>query len=102
MLAPRASRSGHAIGVSKLENDYESRRKSDHNMCRTGSVHTPTMSEYLPITADEIVAQSVAAAEAGAAIIHLHARDPKDGRPSQDEALYMRFFRVSSRRRTRS
>ncbi len=58
----------------------------------TGSVHTPTMSEYLPITADEIVAQSVAAAEAGAAIIHLHARDPKDGRPSQDEALYMRFL----------
>ena len=46
----------------------------------TGSVHTPTMSAALPITPDEIAAQSIAAAEAGAAILHLQARDPKDGR----------------------
>ncbi|MDR3468506.1 MAG: 3-keto-5-aminohexanoate cleavage protein [Xanthobacteraceae bacterium] len=58
----------------------------------TGSLHTPSMSPYLPITPDEIVAESVAAAEAGAAIIHLHARDPKDGRPSADPDLFMQFL----------
>ena len=44
----------------------------------TGSLHTPSMSPYLPITPDEIVAESVAATQVGAAIIHLHARDPRD------------------------
>ena len=58
----------------------------------TGSLHTPSMSPYLPITPDEIVAESVAAAEAGAAIIHLHARDPRDGRPSADPDLFMQFL----------
>jgi Uncharacterized conserved protein len=58
----------------------------------TGSLHTPSMSPYLPITPDEIVAESVAAAEAGASIIHLHARDPKDGRPSADPAIFMEFL----------
>ncbi|MEB8388056.1 3-keto-5-aminohexanoate cleavage protein [Rhodobacteraceae bacterium KMM 6894] len=48
----------------------------------TGSIHTPSMSPYLPVTADQITEQSIAAAEAGAAILHLHARDPLDGRPS--------------------
>ncbi|MCZ4282571.1 3-keto-5-aminohexanoate cleavage protein [Kiloniella laminariae] len=48
----------------------------------TGSIHTPSMSPYLPITGEEIAAQSVAAAEAGAAIIHLHARNPSTGEPS--------------------
>jgi uncharacterized protein (DUF849 family) len=47
----------------------------------TGSIHTPTMSPHLPLTPAEIAEQSIGAAEAGAAIIHLHARDPKDGRP---------------------
>ena len=45
----------------------------------TGSIHTPTMSEYLPVTPEQIAADSVAAAEAGASIIHLHARDPEAG-----------------------
>ena len=54
----------------------------------TGSVHTPTMSEYLPITPAQIVDSAVEAAEAGAAILHLHAREPEDGRPSGDPALY--------------
>jgi uncharacterized protein (DUF849 family) len=49
------------------------------------------MSNYLPITPDEIVEQSVAAAEAGAAIVHLHARDPKDGRPTPDPNVYLQF-----------
>ena len=47
----------------------------------TGSIHTPTMSPHLPITPDEIAADGVAAAEAGASILHLYARDPADGRP---------------------
>jgi uncharacterized protein (DUF849 family) len=50
----------------------------------TGSVHTPTMSEYLPITPSQIVASALEAAEAGAAILHLHARDPETGKPSGD------------------
>jgi uncharacterized protein (DUF849 family) len=58
----------------------------------TGSLHTPSMSPYLPITPDEIVAESAAAARAGAAIIHLHARDPKDGRPSPSPELFMQFL----------
>jgi len=58
----------------------------------TGSIHTPTMSPHLPITPDEIAEQSVAAAEAGAAIIHLHARDPQDGRPSFDPQVFMDFL----------
>jgi len=48
----------------------------------TGSIHTPSMSPHLPVTADEITEQAIGAAEAGAAILHLHARDPADGRPS--------------------
>src|SRR6185369_10478707 len=57
----------------------------------TGSVHTPTMSPYLPLTPDEIARQSIEAAEAGAAILHLHARDPKDGRPSADPKVFDEF-----------
>jgi len=58
----------------------------------TGGVHTPTMSPHLPITPDEIAASAIEAAEAGAAIIHLHARDPETGRPKQDPELFMRFL----------
>ena len=58
----------------------------------TGSIHTPTMSPHLPITPDEIADAAVAAAEAGASILHLHARDPKDGRPSADPAVFMEFL----------
>ncbi len=54
----------------------------------TGSVHTPTMSEYLPITPSQIVESAVEAAEAGAAILHLHARDPESGKPSADPAHF--------------
>ena len=58
----------------------------------TGSIHTPTMSPYLPITAAEIADAAVGAAEAGAAIVHLHARNPVDGSPSQDPALFRDFL----------
>lgn len=58
----------------------------------TGAIHTPSMSPYLPVTADEIAAAAIAAAQAGAAILHLHARNPEDGRPSQDPALFVPFL----------
>jgi len=58
----------------------------------TGAIHTPTMSEGLPITPDEIAQQSIAAAEAGAAIIHLHARDPETGEPTPDPNVFMQFL----------
>jgi uncharacterized protein (DUF849 family) len=58
----------------------------------TGSIHTPSQSKYLPITPEQIVSESVAAARAGAAILHLHARDPRDGRPTADPAVFMEFL----------
>ena len=58
----------------------------------TGGIHTPTMTPHLPITADEITAESVAAAEAGAAVIHLHARDPETGKPDQSPEAFERFL----------
>src|SRR5689334_24189986 len=65
----------------------------------TGSIHTPTMSPYLPITPQEIAEAAVGAAQAGAAIVHLHARDPVDGRPTQDPK-YFREFAPEIRRRS--
>jgi len=58
----------------------------------TGSIHTPSMSPYLPVTPDEIAAAAIGAAQAGAAIVHLHARNPKDGSPTQDPALFKQFL----------
>lgn len=58
----------------------------------TGAIHTPSMSPYLPVTPDEIFNAAVGAAEAGAAIVHLHARNPVDGSPSQDPALFRQFL----------
>ena len=58
----------------------------------TGSIHTPSMSPHLPATPDEIAEAAIAAAEAGATVLHLHARDPEDGRPTQDPAVFMRFL----------
>ena len=58
----------------------------------TGSIHTPSMSPHLPVTAEQIIDESIGAAEAGAAILHLHARDPGNGRPSADPAHFMAFL----------
>ncbi len=58
----------------------------------TGGIHTPSMSPHLPVTADEIAAQAIEAAEAGAAILHLHARNPADGRPTQDPEVFLSFL----------
>lgn len=64
----------------------------------TGSAHVPTMSDALPVTPEQIAEQSIAAAEAGAAIIHLHARMPEDGRPTGDPDVYGRFLPVIKQR----
>jgi len=58
----------------------------------TGSIHTPTMSDYLPVTPDEIAKQSLEAAAAGAAILHLHARNPETGQPTADPDVFMQFL----------
>jgi uncharacterized protein (DUF849 family) len=58
----------------------------------TGSIHTPSMSPHLPVTADQIAAAAIGAAEAGAAILHLHARNDADGSPSPRAADFMRFL----------
>lgn len=58
----------------------------------TGSIHTPSMSPHLPVTADQIAGQAIDAARAGATVLHLHARDPGNGRPSADPAHWMGFL----------
>jgi uncharacterized protein (DUF849 family) len=58
----------------------------------TGAIHTPTMSPHLPITPEEIAEGAIGAARAGAAIVHLHARMPADGRPTQDPAVFKQFL----------
>lgn len=59
----------------------------------TGSIHTPSMSPHLPVTAQEIADAAVGAAESGAAIVHLHARNPADGRPDQSPEAFAPFLR---------
>ena len=60
----------------------------------TGSIHTPSMSPHLPVTAEEIARSALGAAEAGAAIVHLHARNPTDGRPEQSPEAFEPFLSV--------
>lgn len=67
-------------------------RKTIITCAITGAVHTPTMSDYLPVHPDSIAEQAIAAAEAGAAIIHLHARNPENGAPSVDPAHFELFL----------
>lgn len=64
----------------------------------TGSIHTPSMSPHLPVTASEIADSALAAAEAGAAIVHLHARDPNDGRPVHTPEDFEPFLKVIKQR----
>lgn len=64
----------------------------------TGSIHTPSMSPHLPVTPAEIADAALAAAEAGAAIVHLHARNPEDGRPDQSPEAFEPFLRVIKQR----
>lgn len=64
----------------------------------TGSIHTPSMSPHLPVTAEEIADAAIGAAEAGAAIVHLHARKPEDGRPDQTPEAFLKFLPVIKQR----
>ncbi|PWR20945.1 3-keto-5-aminohexanoate cleavage protein [Zavarzinia compransoris] len=64
----------------------------------TGSIHTPSMSPHLPVTAEEIAEAAIGAAEAGAAIVHLHARNPVDGRPDQSPEAFEPFLKVIKQR----
>jgi len=64
----------------------------------TGAIHTPSMSPYLPVTAEEIADAAVGAAEAGAAIVHLHARDPVTGKPDQSPEAFAPFLPVIKQR----
>ncbi|MCG6658220.1 3-keto-5-aminohexanoate cleavage protein [Halomonas campisalis] len=58
----------------------------------TGAIHTPSMSPHLPVTPEEIAEAAISAAEAGASILHLHARDPETGKPTQDPAVFEKFL----------
>ena len=60
----------------------------------TGSIHTPTMSPHLPVTPAGIAESALEATEAGAAIVHLHARNPEDGRPDQSPEAFEPFLKV--------
>ena len=71
----------------------KARRKVVITCAVTGAIHTPTMSPYLPITADEIAEAAIGAYEAGAAVVHLHARDPKNGRPDQSPEAFEPFLK---------
>jgi uncharacterized protein (DUF849 family) len=64
----------------------------------TGGIHTPTMSPHLPVTAEEIADAAIGAAEAGAAVVHLHARDPKTGKPDQSTDAFAPFLKVIKQR----
>ena len=58
----------------------------------TGAIHTPSMSPYLPVTPEDITRAALGAAEAGASVLHLHARDPETGKPTQDPAVFEQFL----------
>ncbi|MDB6002648.1 MAG: hypothetical protein JWP52_4347, partial [Rhizobacter sp.] len=73
------------------------RRKVIISCAVTGAIHTPSMSPHLPITPEQITAEAVAAAKAGAAILHLHARDPQTGKPDQTPAAFERFLSAINR-----
>jgi uncharacterized protein (DUF849 family) len=68
------------------------RRKVIITCAVTGAIHTPTMSPHLPVTPEQIAESAIGAANAGAAIVHLHARDPRDGRPTQNPDLFRQFL----------
>ena len=78
--------------------DRKAPRKVIITCAVTGSIHTPSMSPHLPVTPEEIIDAAVGAAEAGAAIIHLHARDPQTGAPDQSPEAFGRFLPVIKQR----
>src|SRR5205823_9078542 len=84
--------------VSGGQNEMAKSQKVIITCAVTGSIHTPSMSPHIPITASEIADAAIGAAEAGAAVVHLHARDPKDGRPDQSPEAFSPFLQVIKQR----
>lgn len=83
----------NAISEEKAKNAAKVKTRKVIISCAiTGSIHTPSMSPHLPITPEEIADDAIKAAEAGAVILHLHARDPLDGRPTQKPEIYRQFL----------
>ena len=80
------------------EPDMAKNRKVMITCAVTGAIHTPSMSPYLPVTPEEIIEAAVGAAEAGAALVHVHARDPKTGRPDQSPEAIEPFLKVIKQR----
>ena len=80
------------MSTSNTSNKPTTSRKVIITCAVTGAIHTPSMSSHLPVTPDQIADAAIKAAEAGAAVIHLHARDPADGRPTQDPAIFEQFL----------
>jgi uncharacterized protein (DUF849 family) len=80
------------VGPRPVNTEVAPKHKVIITCAVTGGVHTPTMSEALPITPEQIASEAIAAAEAGASILHLHARNAHDGRPSPDPADFLRFL----------
>lgn len=80
------------MNTANTSNQPNTYRKVIITCVVTGAIHTPSMSSHLPITPDQIADAAIGAAGAGAAIIHLHARDPVDGKPTQDPAVFERFL----------
>jgi uncharacterized protein (DUF849 family) len=87
-----------AGAARQRDEDFMSGRKVVITCAVTGSIHTPSMSPHLPCTASEIAEAAIGAAEAGAAIVHLHARDPQDGRPDQSPERFASFLKVIKQR----
>ncbi len=77
---------------SNVPNAKKSSSKIIITCAVTGGIHTPTMSDALPYRPEDIAREAIAAAEAGASILHLHARDPQDGRPTPDPEVFMQFL----------
>ena len=92
------STTSHFIG---METSWRSRAKSSLPVLLQARSHTPSMSPHLPITAQEIADAAIGAAEAGAAIVHLHARNPQDGRPDQTPEAFSPFLKVIKQRSER-
>ncbi len=81
--------------INKTENIYamaKDKRKVIITCAVTGAIHTPSMSPHLPVTPEDITRAALGAAEAGASILHLHARDPETGKPTQDLAIFEQFL----------
>ena len=83
--ARRSSRASPTRPPATAETDLADTRKVIITCAVTGAIHTPSMSPHLPVTPEEIADAAIGAAEAGAAIVHLHARDPDD-RPARPDA----------------